>query len=159
MFSTLYKYMVTNFTFDNLSKKTLISLFSDGRICGRIIEPLLAEIFEDFNCFCEGNNKYDLIRISTGQKSEVKTFTKNGCNLIPSCQIGSKRNYDREEYYQRIFLMEAYFIVDIRKFPMLYIIAHPSSHIRSAYPDGRKISDSIFNSNKIINLLGFQKNE
>ena len=155
-----YKAIVGNLHFSVLSKQELSLLFSDGRICGRMVEPLLAKIFNDFTCSISGNNKFDLTKISNiNLKQEIKTFTRSsGCNLIPSSQIGKGRKYDISEYHTRVKQMESYIIVDIRDFPNIKIIAWGSDHILKNYSDGRpgkkdgKVSDKIFNSPEIIDL-------
>lgn len=155
-----YKAIVGNLSFSILNQQELILLFSDGRICGRMVEPLLARIFNDFICKIVGNNKFDLTKISNiDLKQEVKTFTRSsGCNLIPSSQIGKGRKYDVIEYHVRVKQMETYIVVDIRDFPNIKIIAWDSKHILKNYSDGRfgkttgKVSDKIFKSNKIIDL-------
>lgn len=149
----LYRASINRMSFGPLHKKQLIKLYSDGRIGGRMVEPIVAEIFLDYRCDIGGNNKYDIIRESTDGKNEVKTYTKSsGCKLIPSSQIGTGRKYNREAFIKRANSIEKYFIVDIRDFPNIAIIAHDSKDIIKRYPDGINIPDSIFESEKIIDL-------
>lgn len=134
----------------------LIKLFSDGRVGGRLVEPLISELFDDFQCSV-GGNKYDIKRISNGKEQEVKSFTKSsGCKLIPSRQIGTQRSYDQSVYHKYINEKESFIIVDIRNLPKVSIISIPSSDILNNYPGTQKtqpkVDDSIFNVKKIIDL-------
>ena len=144
-----YDYVVDNLAFGPLSRNALNKLFSDGRVCSRMIEPLVALLFDDLDF--KGNDN-GLVRLSTNKKQEVRTFTKSGCNLVPSSQLGIGREYNKDEYLARVASVESYIIVDIRSFPALSIISWPSFYIMSKYSDGRKVSDSILKGNKSIKL-------
>lgn len=153
-----YEAKIGNLGFGPLKESDLESLFSDGRICGRMVEPLLPTIFNDLVCVIGGNSKFDLTRISNGKKQEVKTYTKSsGCKLIPSSQIGKGRKYSKSEFHKRAQQMESYIIVDIREFPNINIISHSSNHILLNYSTGINIPATILDSQIVVSLGELKK--
>lgn len=145
---------VDDISFGPIEKEVLIKQFSDGRVGGRLVEPLIAAVFNGYICSV-GGNRYDLLK--NGKEQEVKVFTSSsGCNLIPSGQIGKGRKYDQNEYHKYASKKDHFIIVDIRSFPVLYMVKHSSANILNKYPGSKnkkpKVDDSIFNTQHVVNI-------
>ena len=103
--------------FDNLDEVSLLKAFLNGSTISRFIELWLARNYDKL--MDSDTVEYDLWDFEKKRKVEVKSFTKGGCNFMPSYMIGAGRKLDEEKAYEYID-GKIFCIVDIIDYPNIY---------------------------------------
>lgn len=139
---------IENIAFGDLPREVLYELFKDGRIFAHFMERLLAQWYGlEHVSGCKG---HDLInKTNPDDKYEQKTFTENGCKIMPSNMIGQGRKFDKDIFHKKAEKL-TYIIVSNINFPNIKIRFVKGSELVSKYPNGiihRKQHDTFFNEN------------
>lgn len=134
IFNTTIVRKINNVSFDALPLEVLKELFNDGRIFSHFIERILAQDYGlSHVAGCKG---HDLVDPSNAQvKFEQKTFTGNGCRIMPSNMIGQGRHFDMGIFHEKAAGLN-YIIVSNITFPELKIKFVKGSDLISQYPNG-----------------------
>ena len=103
--------------FDNLDEVSLLKAFLNGSTISRFIELWLARNYDKL--MDSDTVEYDLWDFEKKRKVEVKSFTKGGCNFMPSYMIGAGRKLEEEKAYEYID-GKIFCIVDIIDYPNIY---------------------------------------
>ena len=96
------------FTWDDMK-----IMFSDGRTMGLIAERLVASMFDDLE-MVTGDGPFDLIDMRDGRRFEVRCVTDRGFSVSPSAQRGAGRKIDIDAHLERLEMIDAFILVDIR---------------------------------------------
>jgi hypothetical protein len=140
IFNTTIVRKISNVSFDTLTPEVLKELFTDGRIFSHFIEHMLAQ---DYGLrHVKGCKGYDIVDPSNPEiKYEQKTFTQNGCKIMPSNMIGQGRHFDMSVFHEKAAGLN-YIIVSNIAFPELKIKFIKGSDLISQYPNGEiKLKD------------------
>ena len=86
--------------FDNLDEVSLLKAFLNGSTISRFIELWLARNYDKL--MDSDTVEYDLWDFEKKRKVEVKSFTKGGCNFMPSYMIGAGRKLEEEKAFEYI---------------------------------------------------------
>lgn len=100
---------------DLASKEEMVELFSNGSVFGKMVEVFVKNKFSSLKKPDQEQLTWDLEGLALGEKIEVRCWTKNGCNLIPSNMIGKGRKYDDLLFKKKLEHITGYIIVDIRE--------------------------------------------
>jgi len=113
-------------SFGPIARSVLSERFKDGRLFGLLAEDLICSHFSNIIKTESNTTKgFDLIANEIG-KIEVKSFTKNGCDVSPSFMKGIGRSFDESNYNEFLDGISGICICDNIDFPDVYIILkHP----------------------------------
>lgn len=131
-------------SFGNLPHIKLREIFKDGRAFSHLIEPWLAINYPLTHV--TGCKQYDFVD-SENIKYDQKTFTKRGCNFMPSNMIGEGRTFNKEIFEEKTKQM-MYIIVSNIHFPEIKIKFVKGIDLLVDYPNGKipsKDFDKFFN--------------
>ena len=128
-----YTHIIENFSFGNLSQQVLIKFYKDGRHFAPVIELYLQEMFPLIHK--EGCASYDFTDDSNNKYDE-KTFTKGGCNFMPSSMIGTGRKFDKVKFNEKANKL-IYIIVSNINFPEIKIRFVRGIDLIIDYPNGK----------------------
>ena len=128
-----YTHIIENFSFGNLSQQVLIKFYKDGRHFAPVIELYLQEMFPIIHK--EGCASYDFTDDSNNKYDE-KTFTKRGCNFMPSSMIGTGRKFDKVKFNESANKL-IYIIVGNINFPEIKIKFVRGIDLMIDYPNGK----------------------
>ena len=103
--------------FDNLDEVSLLKAFLNGSTISRFIELWLARNYDKL--MDSDTVEYDLWDFEKKRKVEVKSFTKGGCNFMPSYMIGAGRKLDEEKAYEYVD-GKIFCIVNIKDYPNIW---------------------------------------
>lgn len=138
-----------------LSDQETRQLFSDGRLSGELLQRVVIRYFgliPSRNC-----DVYDATFPATFEKLEIRLITKYGIKTAPSNQIGSSREFNKENYIKKLETLDYFLFVDLRVLDdniPCYLI--PSSQIRKFYYKGYLSKDGSSSSRKTIAKLLFE---
>ena len=128
--------VIKNFSFDCLSQEDLISYFKDGRPFSLIIERWLSKNYNSLT-HIPGCEKYDHVDSENANiKYDQKTFTKRGCNFMPSNMIGEGRKFDPIIFKEKTANLN-YIIVSNVNFPEIKIRFVKGVELVDKYPNGK----------------------
>ena len=140
-YNTTFTHIIENFSFGNLEKSAIISIYKDGRAFSHFIEPWLAINYPLIHV--TGCKKYDHTDINDENiKYDQKTFTSRGCKFMPSNMIGEGRKFDGEIFKEKASKL-IYIIVSNINFPEIKIKFVRGTELLVKYPTG-KISSKHF---------------
>jgi hypothetical protein len=128
-----YTHIIESFSFGNLSQQVLIKFYKDGRHFAPVIELYLQEMFPLIHK--EGCASYDFTDDSNNKYDE-KTFTKGGCNFMPSSMIGTGRKFDKVKFNEKANKL-IYIIVSNINFPEIKIKFVRGIDLIIDYPNGK----------------------
>lgn len=135
IYNKIYQFDLTNqVCFGSLGEEELYSLFRDGRVVSHFLQILITKWFPELR-FVDGKG-FDHLDDSN-LKYELKGFTKGGCKLLPSNQIGQGRKANPvlwKEHVQKNNL--SYIITDIVDFPKIKLIFKRGTDLTTTYPSG-----------------------
>ena len=117
--------------FDNLDEVSLLKAFLNGSTISRFIELWLARNYDKL--MDRDTVEYDLWDFEKKRKVEVKSFTKGGCNFMPSYMIGAGRKLEEEKAYEYID-GKIFCIVDIIDYPNIYYKFVEGTSLQFDYP-------------------------
>lgn len=92
---------------------------NDARIASLVCSHLIPTILSNYRYNLDGGQLEDFY----GNKVAVRSFTGNGCSLLPSFMRGAGRKFDSarfEEYYNDD--AQIVLIVDVRSLPSISIV-------------------------------------
>ena len=126
--------LIGNYSFGTLSTDVLNNLFKDGRIAAHFMEEMLAQ---DFGLTrIPGCQDHDLVDPSdTSLRYEEKTFTRNGCKIVPSNMLGQGRHFNKEVFEKKASGL-IYAIVSVVNFPEIKIRFVKGIDLLPLYPKG-----------------------
>jgi hypothetical protein len=126
--------LIANYSFGTLSTEVLNNLFKDGRIAAHFMEEMLAQ---DFGLTrIPGCQDHDLVDPSdTSLRYEEKTFTRNGCKIVPSNMLGQGRHFNQEVFEKKASGL-IYAIVSVVNFPEIKIRFVRGIDLLPLYPKG-----------------------
>lgn len=134
--------LASQISFGTLSEEELYILFKDGRVASHFLQVLITKWFPELK-FVDGKG-FDHLDNSE-IKYEMKGFTKRGCKLLPSNQIGQGRTMNPALWHDHVEKNNlSYIITDIVEFPKIRIIFRKGTDLTAAYPNG--IVNSSFRS-------------
>ena len=114
----------------------MINIFKDGRAFSHFIEPWLAVNYP-FLKHVTGCKKYDHTNVHDENiKYDQKTFTKRGCNFMPSNMIGEGRKFDDVIFKEKASKL-IYIIISNIHFPQIKIKFVKGSDLIIEYPNGK----------------------
>ena len=133
-FNKRYEFTLRDIKFDILPEELMLEKFKDGRFFSHIIEKWLEKKF--MNLTYVDKKGYDFVDARDNNiKYDEKTFTRNGCNYVPSNMLGAgrKKNIPQfQEHAQKI----NYIIIDNVEFPKIQIVFISGNELLSIYPKG-----------------------
>jgi len=136
VFNQTTTHVITNCNFDCLSPAVLISLYQDGRVFSHFIERWLPSIYSGLT-HIPGCEKYDHVDSANSNiKYDQKTFTKRGCNFMPSNMIGEGRKFDPVIFKEKTANLN-YIIVSNVNFPEIKIRFVTGVELADKYPNGK----------------------
>jgi hypothetical protein len=132
----LYKFVVDNAQFGDLSKEEVNHLFRDGRVASHFLEIQVTKWFPELERkeIKRGRAKSDHVDKDLNLY-EMKSFTKSGCKLMPSYQYGGSRTFNATEF-EELANETIYIISDIRSFPLVTITFRKGSDLVKLFPNG-----------------------
>jgi len=134
-YNTTFTHIIENFSFGNLEKSAIISIYKDGRAFSHFIEPWLAINYPLIHV--TGCKKYDHTDINDENiKYDQKTFTSRGCKFMPSNMIGEGRKFDKELFEENAKKL-IYIIVSNVDFPEIKIRFVKGTDLIVDYPYGK----------------------
>jgi hypothetical protein len=126
---------ITDFTYDGLPREKLIELYRDGRISSHFEEHTIARDY--ILTHVGGCLDHDLVDPSDSVvKYDEKTFTKRGCDFVPSCMKGTGRKFHKETFDEKSKNL-IYIIVSVVKFPEIHTRFVKGSELAGLYPNGK----------------------
>ena len=131
---------ISNVSFGDLPQEVIRNIFKDGRIFSHFIERVLAQDYGLTHVTgCQG---YDIVDPSNPEiKYEQKTFTGNGCKIMPSNMIGQGRKFDKTIFHEKAASLN-YVIVSNIGFPDIKIRFVKGADLIAQYPSGEiKLKD------------------
>jgi len=147
LYNITYTHTLDNFSFGNLSKTEMIEIFKDGRAFSHFIEPWLAFNYSNLH-HVKGCKKHDHVNmIDENIKYDQKTFTKRGCNFMPSNMVGQGRKFNQEIFKEKAKNL-IYIIVSNINFPEIKVKFVHGIDLLVKYPKGiiqLKDFDKFFN--------------
>ena len=128
--------IVYNPRFDNLPPELINEIFKDGRPFSHFAEHWLDNNYNGLT-HVPGCKSYDFINTNNNSiKYDEKTFTKKGCNFMPSSMIGTGRKFNKKEFETHANELN-YIIVSNVNFPIIKIKFITGSDLLVKYPSGR----------------------
>jgi len=131
---------ISNVSFGDLPQEVIRNIFKDGRIFSHFIERVLAQDYGLTHVTgCQG---HDIVDPSNPEiKYEQKTFTGNGCKIMPSNMIGQGRKFDKTIFHEKAASLN-YVIVSNIGFPDIKIRFVKGADLIAQYPSGEiKLKD------------------
>ena len=117
-----------------LSESTVLELFKDGRIASPFLERLVELWFDNLK-FVDKKG-YDHICLQSGQKYDLKCFTKRGMSFALSQMLGAGRKVDKDVLKEHAETM-IYICCDINDFPNIRIRFADGKELIQKYPNGK----------------------
>ncbi len=139
-----FTHTIENICFGNIPTANLREIFKDGRAFSHLIEPWLAVNYPLTHI--TGCKQYDFVD-NENIKYDQKTFTKGGCNFMPSNMIGEGRTFNKEIFEEKAKQL-MYIIVSNIHFPEIKIKFVSGIDLLINYPNGKiplKDFDKFFN--------------
>ena len=133
LYDITYTHELKDFSFDNIPQSVIIETFKDGRAFSHFIEPWLAINYQLTHV--KGCKKYDHID-NENIKYDQKTFTKNGCNFMPSNMIGEGRTFNKKIFEKKAKEL-IYIIISNINFPEIKIKFMKGIDLIVDYPTGK----------------------
>jgi hypothetical protein len=124
--------------FGDMPVSQLHVLFQDGRVASKFLENTIPTWFPELE-FVDQHG-YDHIDTLSGDKYDLKGFTKGGASYAPSTMIGAKRKIDVVEMHRHARSIN-YIFSDITAFPIVKIVFKKGVDVVTEFPSG-KISNS-----------------
>lgn len=140
----VFTHTIEDISFGNIPTTILREIFTDGRAFSHLIEPWLAVNYPLTHI--KGCQKHDHVDIENA-KYDQKTFTKRGCNFMPSNMIGEGRTFNKEVFEEKASKL-IYIIVSNIHFPEIKIKFIKGIDLLVNYPNGKiplKDFDKFFN--------------
>jgi hypothetical protein len=120
-------------SFGDLPTSLVNDMFKDGRVASKFLENHLPVWFPELE-FVDQDG-YDHIS-KTGQKYDLKGFTKGGASYAPSAMIGAGRKIDVTEMHAHANTID-YVFSDITEFPQVRIKFMRGTDMVQQYPSGK----------------------
>jgi len=140
----VFTHTIEGIRFGNIPTTHLGDIFKDGRAFSHLIEPWIALNYPLTHI--TGCKQHDFVD-SENIKYDQKTFTKGGCNFMPSNMIGEGRNFNKEVFEEKASKL-IYIIVSNIHFPEIKIKFIKGIDLIVDYPNGKiplKDFDKFFN--------------
>lgn len=128
-----FTHIIKDYSFGNLSKKTMCELYKDGRAFSYFIEPWLAKHYPLIHV--KKNKDHDFIdKNNPNILYDEKTFTHNGCKFCPSNMIGQGRIIDKKIFKKKTKKL-IFCIVSNIEFPKIKLKFVRGKDLLSKYPN------------------------
>lgn len=131
----VYHFKIRNLAFGPLRRETLHSIFRDGRACSKLVENCLTQWFPELK-MASSSNSTGFDHHWGSRKVELKSFTKSGCNFLPSYMVGSGRTADPEKASEEL-TADLLCISDITEFPKISVRFVDHVWAYKKYPKGK----------------------
>jgi len=140
----VFTHTIESISFGNIPNPILKEIYTDGRAFSHLIEPWLAVNYPLTHI--KGCRNHDHVDNENSQYDQ-KTFTKRGCNFMPSNMIGEGRTFNKEIFEEKAKHL-IYIIVSNIHFPEIKIKFVRGIDLLVNYPNGKiplKDFDKFFN--------------
>jgi len=133
-YNKTYQFTIEEFGFSGLSKETMVSILSDGRVFSHFIEQWLTTVFPLVHV--PGCKAYDHTHAENPElKYDQKTFTRGGCRFCPSNMIGQGRSFNSEIFLEKSKKL-TYIVVSNLEFPQIRVKFVQGEELATLYPKG-----------------------
>ena len=134
-YDTVYEFDFTDkVQFGDMPIADIYELFQDGRVASKFLEHTIPTWFEDLEFVDQkGYDHQDKI---TGDKFDLKGFTKGGASYAPSTMLGAGRKIDVPELHAHAREVD-YILSDVTEFPRVRVVFKKGTDLIESYPSGK----------------------
>lgn len=134
-YDTVYEFDFTGkVQFGDMPTADIYKLFQDGRVASKFLEHTIPEWFNDLE-FVDQDG-YDHVDKITGDKFDLKGFTKGGASYAPSTMLGAGRSIDVPKLHAHAREID-YIFSDVTDFPCVRVVFKKGTDLIESYPSGK----------------------